>query len=152
MTAKQINWHTMAFDLQIVPENNNEGKQIRSNIRNREERNMLFIPVIRLTLLTPCSRVLLQNLTGSQLVEKSPAFHRTRRIITAFTRVRQQLSLSWAHCGGRQTAHDKPWNLQTSRILLRAAPTHCPTPPLHWTVSFFRTLRVQWPLHNNCKL
>ena len=46
-------------------------------------------------LLTPWCRVLLQKLTGLQLVKKFPAFHRTRRFITALTSVRH-LSLSWA--------------------------------------------------------
>ena len=45
-------------------------------------------------LLTPCCRVLLEQLTGLQLVKKFPAFHGTRRFITALTNVRQ-LSLSW---------------------------------------------------------
>ena len=46
-------------------------------------------------LLTPWCRVLLEKLTGLQLVKKFPAFHGTRRFITALTCVRQ-LSLSWA--------------------------------------------------------
>ena len=46
-------------------------------------------------LLTPWCRVLLEKLTGLQLVKKFPAFHGTRRFITALTRVRH-LSLSWA--------------------------------------------------------
>ena len=46
-------------------------------------------------LLTPCCRVLLEKLTGLQLVKKFPAFHGTRRFITALTSVRH-LSLSWA--------------------------------------------------------
>ena len=46
-------------------------------------------------LLTPWCRVLLQKLTGLQLVKKFPAFHGTRRFITALTSVRH-LSLSWA--------------------------------------------------------
>ena len=45
-------------------------------------------------LLTSCCRVLLEKLTGLQLVKKFPAFHGTRRFITALTSVRQ-LSLSW---------------------------------------------------------
>jgi len=45
--------------------------------------------------LTPWSRVLLQKLTGSQLVKKFPAFYGTRRFITAFTSA-CHLSLSWA--------------------------------------------------------
>jgi len=46
-------------------------------------------------LLTPWCRVILEKLTGLQLVKKFPAFHGTRRFITALTSVRQ-LSLSWA--------------------------------------------------------
>ena len=44
--------------------------------------------------LTPWCRVL-EKLTGLQLVKKFPAFHGTRRFITALTSVRH-LSLSWA--------------------------------------------------------
>ena len=46
-------------------------------------------------LLTPWFRVLLEKLTGLQLAKKFPAFHGTRRFITALTSVRH-LSLSWA--------------------------------------------------------
>ena len=45
-------------------------------------------------LVTPC-RVLLEKLTSSQLVKKSPAFYGTRRFITTFTSARH-LSISWA--------------------------------------------------------
>ena len=44
-------------------------------------------------LLTPWCRVLLEQLTGLQLVKKFPAFHGTRRFITALTSV-HHLSLS----------------------------------------------------------
>ena len=47
-------------------------------------------------LLTTWCRVLLEKLTGLQLVKKFPAFHGTRRFITALTSVRH-LSLSWAN-------------------------------------------------------
>ena len=46
-------------------------------------------------LLTIWCRVLLEKLTGLQLVKKFPAFHGTRRFITALTSVRHP-SLSWA--------------------------------------------------------
>ena len=46
-------------------------------------------------LLTPWCGVLLEKLTGLQIIKKSPAFHGTRRFITALTSVRH-LSLSWA--------------------------------------------------------
>ena len=45
--------------------------------------------------ITPCSTVLLEKLTGFQLVKIFPAFYTTRRFITAFTSARH-LSLSWA--------------------------------------------------------
>ena len=45
--------------------------------------------------LTPWCRVLLEKLTGLQLVKKFPAFHGTRRFITALTSLRHP-SLSWA--------------------------------------------------------
>ena len=46
-------------------------------------------------LLTPWCRVLLEKLTGLQLVKKFPAFHGTRMFITALTSARQ-LYISWA--------------------------------------------------------
>ena len=45
-------------------------------------------------LLTPWCRVLLEKLTGLQIVKKFPAFHGTRRFITVLTSV-LHLSLSW---------------------------------------------------------
>jgi hypothetical protein len=44
-------------------------------------------------LLTPCSRVLFEKLTGSQLLKKFPAFYATPRFITTFTSARH-LSVS----------------------------------------------------------
>jgi len=49
---------------------------------------------LRTYLLTPWCRVLLEKLTGLQLVNKFPSFHGTRRFITALTSVRHP-SLSW---------------------------------------------------------
>jgi hypothetical protein len=43
---------------------------------------------ILIYLLTPWSRVLLEKLTGSKLVTKSPAFYGTRRFITEYTNAR----------------------------------------------------------------
>ena len=53
------------------------------------------IPIFLTSLLTPWSRVLLEKLTGFQLVKKFPAFYGTWRFITTFTSARH-LSLSWA--------------------------------------------------------
>jgi hypothetical protein len=48
-----------------------------------------------LHLLTPWNRILLEKLTGLQLVKKFPAIYGTRSFITAFTSARY-LSVSWA--------------------------------------------------------
>jgi len=48
-------------------------------------------------LLTPWCRVLLEQLTGLQLVKKFPAFHGTRRFITALTSVRHYSRASIPH-------------------------------------------------------
>ena len=64
-------------------------------------------------LLTPWCRVLLEQLTGLQLVKKFPAFHGTRRFITA-TSVRH-LSLSWA--SPIQSIHPHPTSWRSILIL-----------------------------------
>ena len=46
-------------------------------------------------LLTPWGTVLLEKLTGPQLVKKFPAFYGTRKFITVLT-IARHLSLSWA--------------------------------------------------------
>ena len=58
-------------------------------------------------LLTPWCRVL-EKLTGLQLVKKFPAFHGTRRSITALTSVRH-LSLSWASSIQSIYPHPTSW-------------------------------------------
>ena len=55
----------------------------------------LVYPRSLLYLLTPWCRLLLEKLTGLQLVKKFLAFHGTGRFITALTSIRH-LSLSWA--------------------------------------------------------
>ena len=59
-------------------------------------------------ILTPWCIVLLEKLTGLQLVKKFPAFHRTRRFITALTSVRH-LSLSWASSIQSIYPHPTSW-------------------------------------------
>ena len=59
-------------------------------------------------LLTPWCRVLLEKLTGVQLVKKFHAFHGTRRFITALTSVRH-LSLSWASLIQSIYPHPTSW-------------------------------------------
>ena len=62
--------------------------------------------------LTPCSWVLLDKLTGLQLVKKFPAFYGTRRFITTFTSARR-LSVSWA-----SSIQSKPPNPTSWRSIL----------------------------------
>ena len=65
-------------------------------------------------LLTPWCRVLLEKLIGLQLVKKLPAFHETRRFITALTSLRH-LSLS---CGSPiQYIYPHPTSWRSSLIL-----------------------------------
>ena len=59
-------------------------------------------------LLTPWCRVLLEKLTGLQLVKKFPAFLGTRRFLTALTSVRH-LSLSWARPIQSTYPHPTSW-------------------------------------------
>jgi hypothetical protein len=59
-------------------------------------------------LLTPWCRVLPEQLTGLRLVKKFPAFHGSRRFITALTNVRH-LSLSWASPNQSTCPHTTSW-------------------------------------------
>ena len=61
------------------------------------------------SLLTPCSRVLLEKLTGFQIVKKFPTFYGTRRFITAFTSTRH-LFLSWASWIQSIPPHPTSWS------------------------------------------
>ena len=92
-------------------------------------------------LLTPWCRVLLEKLTGLQLVKKFPAFHGTRKFITALTRVRH-LSLSWASPIQSIYPHPTSWRsiliLSThlrlslpSGLFPSGLPTKTLTPHLH---------------------
>ena len=59
-------------------------------------------------LLTPWCRVLLEKLTVLQIVKKFPAFHGTRRFITALTSIRH-LSLSWSNPIQSIYTHPTSW-------------------------------------------
>jgi len=59
-------------------------------------------------LLTPWSRVLLEKLTGLQLVKKFPAFYGTQSFITALTSARH-LSLSWPSSIQSIIPHPTSW-------------------------------------------
>ena len=102
-------------------------------------------------LLTPWSRVLLEKLTGLQLVKKFPAFYGTRRFITALTSVRH-LSLFWA-CPIQSTyPHPTSWRsillLSTHLCLGRPSgffPSGFPTKTLYAPLS--SPIRATCPAH-----
>ena len=75
---------------------------------------MSYPDVDKVFLLTPWCTVLLEQLTGLQLVKKFPAFHGTRKFITALTNVRH-LSLSWA--SSIQSIHPHPTSWRSILIL-----------------------------------
>ena len=102
-------------------------------------------------LLTAWCRVLLEKLTGLQLVKKFPAFHGTPRFITALTSVRH-LSLSWTN--PIQSIYPHPTSLRPILILfthLRLGlpsglfPSGFPTKTLYTPVS--SPIRATCPTH-----
>ena len=102
-------------------------------------------------LLTPWCRVLLEKLTGLQLVKKFPAFYGTRKFITALTSVRH-LSLSWA--SPIQSTYPHPTSRRSILILsthLRLAfpsglfPSGFPTTTLYAPLSSH--IRATCPAH-----
>jgi len=102
-------------------------------------------------LLTPWCRVLLEQLTGLQLVKKFPAFHGTRKFITALTTVRH-LSLSWASPIQSIYPHPTSWRsiliLSTHLCLGLPSglfPSGFPTKNLHTHLS--SPIRATCPVH-----
>ena len=95
-------------------------------------------------LLTPWCRVLLEKLTGLQLVKKFSAFYGTRKFITALTSLRQ-LSLSWA--SPIQSIHPHP----TSWIAVLILSTHLRLGlPSGLFPSGFPTKTLSSPLRATC--
>ena len=94
---------------------------------------IIIIIIIMTYLLTPWCRVLLEELIGLQLVKKFPAFHGTRRFITALTSVRH-LSLSWAST--IQSIYPHPTSCRSIHTYLL---THLITYLLHAAESFLRS-------------
>ena len=102
-------------------------------------------------LLTPWGRVLLEKLTGLQLVKKFPTFHGTQRFITVLTSVRH-LSLSWA--SPIQSIYLRPTSWRSVLILsthLRLGPSSglfpsgFPTKTLYASLSL--PIRATCPAH-----
>ena len=73
-----------------------------------EKRNVLHPRLCNYSILTPWSTVLLEKLTGFQLVKKFPAFYGTRLFITALKSARH-LSLSWARSIQSKPPHPTSW-------------------------------------------
>jgi hypothetical protein len=82
-------------------------------------------PSLLTYLLTPWSTVLLEKLTGLQLVKKLPAFYGTRRFITVVTSARH-LPLSWASSNQsipppllttKRRIQERQWRLKFFRML-----------------------------------
>ena len=102
-------------------------------------------------LLTPWCRVLLEKLPGLQLVKKFPAFHGTRRFITALTSVRH-LSLSRARPIQSIYPHPTSWRsilILSTHLHLRLPsglfPSGFPTKTLYTPLS--SPLRATCPAH-----
>ena len=102
-------------------------------------------------LLTPWCRVLLEQLTVLQLVKKFPAFHGTRRFITALTSVRH-LSVSWT--SPIQSMYPDPTSWRSILILYTHLslclpsglfPSGFPTETLYTTLS--SPIRATCPTH-----
>ena len=70
--------------------------------------HVLFTYLLITSLLSQCSKVLLEKLTGSQLVKKSLAFYGPRRFITAFKSARH-LFLSWDSLIDAILPHPTSW-------------------------------------------
>jgi hypothetical protein len=71
--------------------------------------NTALVHLVKLTyLLTPWSRILLEKLTGLQLVKKFPIFYGTRRFLP-HSQVPGHLSLSWASSTQSVPSHPNSW-------------------------------------------
>ena len=82
--------------------------QLKLRVTKMIRYNTALCRCVKIYLFTPWCRVLLEKLTGLQLVKKFPAFHGTRRFITALTSVRH-LSLSWASIIQSIYTHPTSW-------------------------------------------
>ena len=126
------------------------------NNNNNNNNNNTYLRTYLLTyLLTPWCRVLLEKLTGLQLVKKFPAFHRTRRFITALTLVRH-LSLSWASPMQSIYPHPTSWRsilILSTRLRLDLPsglfPSGFPTKTLYTPLSLTHTRHMLSPSHSS---
>ena len=70
---------------------------------------------VEVYLLTPWCRVLLEKLTGSQLVKTFPAFYGTRKFITVLTSF-HHLSLSWTTSIQSINPHTTSWRFMAAAV------------------------------------
>ena len=97
-------------------------------------------------LLTPWCRVLLEKLTGLQLVKKFHAFHGTRMFITALTSFRH-LSLSWA--SPIQSLYPHPTSWRSILLLFSLPPSGFPTKTLYTPLLIAHTRHMPSPSHSS---
>ena len=97
---------------------------------------------------TPWSRVLPEELTGSQLVNKFPAFNGTRRFITAFTKA-SHFSLSWA----RLMQSMSPFHFMNIHLVLSSYRNMCLPSVWYLSLRFPHQIPVctsSLPIHATC--
>ena len=88
-------------------------KRFVSSVVMSLEAIIIFVHLLTY-LLAPCSRVVLEKLTCSQIFKNFPAFYGTRNFIIAFTSTRQ-LSLSWASSILSVPPHPTSWTATNFR-------------------------------------
>ena len=105
---------------------------------------------LHLYLLTPWCRVLLEKLTGLQLVKKLPAFHGTQRFIAALTSFRHP-SLSWASPIQSIYPHPTSWRsvlILTTHLCLGLPsglfPSGFPTKTLYTPLTYTYINKIFW--------
>ena len=121
----------------------NEQTKVKSNSwHHRHDLRQLYDNDIHtyLIYLLHAVRVLLEKLTGLQLVKKSPTFGGTRRFVTAFI-IARHLSLSWARLIQSMPPHPTSW-----RSILILSSQLCLVIPSGLFPSGFSTKTLYTPL------